>query len=89
MKRRILVIALTAFALLATASCGGAVEQPIDPNAPVPENKLKSANVDSTPWGVWNLVSLERSDDAALTVHDVLQLDVRVDGTVTARRCSA
>lgn len=87
MKRRILVSALLAIAALAIPACGGAVEQPIDPNAPAPENKLKSANVDATPWGVWNLVSLERDDDAALTVHDVLQLDVRVDGTVTARRC--
>ena len=84
MMRRILFFALTAFAV---AACGGAVEQPIDGNTPAPASTLKSANADATPWGVWNLVSLEKADSTELQVHDILQLDVRVDGNVIARRC--
>lgn len=84
MTRRILFFALSA---IVVAACGGAVEQPVDESTPAPNTTLKSANADATPWGVWDLVSLERSDDPALKVHDILQLDVRVDGNVTARRC--
>jgi hypothetical protein len=87
MTRRILSLALGIAVASIAAACGGAVEQPVDGNAPAPASSLKSANAEFTPWGVWNLVSLERSDDPALKVHDVLQLDVRTDGTVIARRC--
>ena len=58
MMRRILFVALGAIAM-SVAACGGAVEQPVDDSA-TPTSTLKSANVDVTPWGVWNLVSLER-----------------------------
>lgn len=86
MMRRILFIAVAA---LAAAACGGAVEQPIDStsSADAPSSTLKSAHADATPWGVWDLVALEREGSLDMEVYDILQLDVRVDGTVIARRC--
>jgi len=81
--RRILAFTLAAFAI---AACGGAVEQPTG-NAPAPESKLKSANADVQPFGVWDLVSLDRDDTVPTEVHDILQLDLKADGSVTARRC--
>jgi hypothetical protein len=81
MTRRIL------FFVLSVAACGGAVEPPVDHSAPAPTSTLKSANADATPWGVWDLVALEREGDMDMKVHDVLQLDVRANGTVIARRC--
>lgn len=84
MMRRILFFALSG---LAVAACGGAVEQPVDESPPAPSTTLKSANGNATPWGVWDLVTLERDGALDMEVHDVLQLDVRVDGTVVARRC--
>ena len=86
MMSRILVFALTA---LAVAACGGAVEQPVDGTAPssAPEPTLKSATTDAHLWGVWDLVALERDGDPDMEVHDILQLDVRADGVVVARRC--
>jgi hypothetical protein len=87
MMRRILVFALAASAALGAAACGGAVEQPIDGNPPAPASTLKSANADATPWGVWDLVALQREGSADMEAHDIMQLDVRVDGTVIARRC--
>lgn len=84
MMSRILVFTLAAFAV---GACGGAVEQPIDGTTPAPASSLKSANSDATPWGLWDLVSLERTGSMPAEVHDVLQLDLKPDGTVTARRC--
>lgn len=87
MMRRILVVTLSAAVAMTVAACGGAVEQPVDSTTPAPASTLKSASTDATPWGVWDLVALEREGSLDMEVHDVLQLDVRVDGTVIARRC--
>lgn len=84
MMSRVLVFATMA---IAVAACGGAIEQPVDGNTPAPSSTLKSASANVTPWGVWNLVSLERTGAIDMEVHDVLQLDVRPDGSVIARRC--
>jgi hypothetical protein len=86
MMRRILFVALSGALALGIAACGGAVEQPVD-DTPVPTSTLKSANAEFTPWGVWDLVALERENALDMEVHDILQLDVRVDGSVIARRC--
>ena len=88
MMSRILLFTLAACATaLSAAACGGAVEQPNDGTIPTPASTLKSANSDATPWGVWDLVSLEREGSIAMQVHDVLQLDVRPGGSVIVRRC--
>jgi hypothetical protein len=87
MMRRILVFAFAASLASSAAACGGAVEQPSDGTPPAPASTLKSANADATPWGVWDLVALEREGSMNMEVHDILQLDVRVDGSVVARRC--
>jgi hypothetical protein len=84
MMSRILVFTLTA---IAVAACGGAVEQPIDGTVPAPASTLKSSTNDYVPFGVWDLVSLDRDGAIPTEVHDVLQLDLKQDGTVTARRC--
>jgi len=80
MKRCLFVLTL-----LGLAACGGAVDSSAETAPQV--KKLDSTNLDALPVGSWNLVSLERDDAFTTDVHDVLQLEVRADGSLVARRC--
>lgn len=69
-----------------SVACGGAIEEP-DAHGAQPAATLASSTTDAPPFGVWQLVSLDRDGPVATTVHDVLQMELRDDGRATVRRC--
>ncbi len=83
MSRVLLLVLVT----LAASACGGAIEQPAPGDAPAPMSTLSSASQDAPLEGTWDLVRLDYSGRPPTEVHDVLQMDIRKDGSVAVRRC--
>lgn len=80
-------VLLFTFSALFVAACGGAVEQPPTGQSVPPVSTLSSSSQDAPLDGTWDLVRLDKSGSLPTEVHDVFQMEVRADGSVSVRRC--
>lgn len=80
---RVLLLTLVT---LAASACGGAIEQPTD-GSPPPVSTLSSSTQNAPLEGTWDLVRLDHSGALPTEVHDVFQMELRADNSVTVRRC--